>query len=149
MPLRREVDLDTVDLGRWLPYLTTQRMQRAWEFADPLAESPGESVSRAVFAEHGLAPPQLQRVITTELGTFRMDFCWEEDGVVGEFDGRMKYEDGRVLDGRDPRKVYGREKRREEAIRRRGWRVERWGAPELRRPQLLVSQLRRAGVSRG
>src|SRR5699024_1517039 len=71
-----------IDVEPWLAYLRTKRQrlrwQRAWDFADPRAESPLESESRAVLHELGFPLPTLQRVIHTRFGTFRLDMCWEK-----------------------------------------------------------------------
>lgn len=140
----------SLDLDPWLKYLSNGRMQRrwqrAWEFATPLSESPGESRSRALIEELGFARPALQTSITTDRGRFRVDFCWPEDGVVGEFDGRVKYFDEATLNGRDPKEVLFQEKQREDALRREGWTVVRWSWADLNDTARLVSSLRRAGV---
>ena len=66
---------------------------RALDFADPRAESPGESFSRARFSEWGLPAPQLQKSFVDETGRIlaRVDFWWEQFSLVGEFDGAVKY----------------------------------------------------------
>lgn len=139
-----------LDLGRWLPFLTSQRSlrrwDRAWDFADARSESPGESLSRALIAELGFPAPTLQRTVTTDAGTFRLDFCWEDQRIVGEFDGRMKYFDDELLAGQDPREVLYREKQREDALRRAGWLVVRWGWSQLRDPRELAHRLLQAGL---
>ena len=139
-----------VDLPPWLPFLPSRRSRlrwnRAWDFADARSESPGESLSRALIAEMGFPAPSLQRTISTDAGSFRLDFCWEDQRIVGEFDGRMKYFDDELLAGRDPREVLYREKQREDALRRAGWLVVRWAWGQLRRPHELANRLRRAGL---
>lgn len=141
-----------VDLEPWLHYMPSERKRRQWEhswdFADARAESPGESLSRAHIHQLGFAAPDLQRSIRTEAGEFRLDFCWPDDGVIGEFDGKVKYFDQSMLSGRDPREVLYLEKQREDALRRAGWIVVRWGWDELRHPQRLAQRLRTVGVSR-
>lgn len=139
-----------LDLEPWLQYLVSGRMQRrwerAWEFSTGLSESPGESRSRALIEELGFARPTLQVVISTDRGTFRTDFCWERDRVLGEFDGRVKYYDDAALDGRDPKDVLFQEKQREDALRREGWTVVRWTWEDLNQPTRLAGYLKRAGV---
>ncbi|MEA5155692.1 type IV toxin-antitoxin system AbiEi family antitoxin domain-containing protein, partial [Raineyella sp.] len=78
-------------------------------YASPLAESGGESVSRAVLKEMGIAEPVLQYEVRTPQGEFvaRTDMGWPEDNTVGEFDGALKYGSGTTggtgAAGRPPR----------------------------------------------
>ena len=70
---------------------------RAVDFADGRSESVGESRSRVVLHRWGVGPSSLQFEVRGEGGLLvaRTDFAWEEHGLVGEFDGRVKY--GRLL----------------------------------------------------
>lgn len=91
--------------------------------ADSRSESPGESLSRARMWEFGLPQPRLQVVLTDANGTYgRGDFGWP--GVVGEFDGKLKYA-GDEATGSTAQDVVWREKLREDRIRRHS-RVVRW-----------------------
>lgn len=116
--------------------------RRALEFADGRAESVGESRSRVAMARAGLPAPDLQWEVSAEhrwLG--RVDFAWP--GVVGEFDGRVKY--GRHLrPGQDAGDAVFAEKQREDRIRDEGLRVVRWIWDELRRFAEVAERLRRA-----
>lgn len=102
-----------------------------------LRETPLESASFAYFVRHRLPLPTMQLEIVDAGGNFiaRADFGWEEFGVVGECDGRIKYA--------EPEALY-REKRREDAIRQQGFTVVRWGSADLagdalaRRMRLLL-----------
>jgi len=94
------------------------RARRAVEFADPRAMSVGESRSRVAMSRLGVARPVLQWAVTGPngglLGT--ADFGWPDHGVVGEFDGAVKY--GRQLrPGQAPTDVVVAEKRREDGMR--------------------------------
>ena len=103
---------------------------RVVRFADGRAESPGESRSRVVIHHAGLPAPDLQVEVRTADGRVlgRADFGW--DGVIGEFDGRVKY--GRLLrPGQHPGDVVYAEKRREESFRAVGKHVVRWGWTDL------------------
>jgi hypothetical protein len=60
--------------------------------ADARSESPAESVVRSRFITRGLPMPQLQHnVFDGPTWIARTDFYWEEFGLVGEVDGRVKY----------------------------------------------------------
>lgn len=84
------------------------------QLADERAESPLESMSRAVMFQARLPRPELQVVVRDGRGFIgRCDFGW--DGLVGECDGKMKY--GADLTD-DPSAAVWREKQREDRIRR-------------------------------
>lgn len=117
---------------------------RALEFADPRAESPGESFSRARFSEWGLPAPQLQKSFVDAGGRVlaRVDFWWEQFSLVGEFDGAVKY--GDLLDpGERVEDVVLAEKRREQQLRDRGLTVVRWVWADLWSSE-LAARLARA-----
>jgi predicted transcriptional regulator of viral defense system len=71
-------------------------LQRAAEvvaFADSLAESPLESISRLAFRDCGLPPPQLQALLGADgLIIARVDFYWPKFRTIAEADGELKYE---------------------------------------------------------
>jgi hypothetical protein len=94
--------------------------------ADGRSGSVGESRARYLFWTQALPMPQLQFAVYDggELVGIT-DFAWPEHKLLGEFDGRVKYE--RYLrPGEDPGDAVFREKRREDALRRvTGWRVVR------------------------
>ena len=101
----------------------------AWTFADARSESVGESISRVRLRDAGLPTPELQVNIFDAIGAWlaRCDFGWLTRGVLGEFDGRMKYlgtpeEVGRTV---------MREKHREAQLRELGWVVVRWDWADL------------------
>ena len=96
-----------------------------------------------------MPPEELQLEIVGPGGSFvgRVDFAWPCLGIVGEFDGRVKY--GRGLEpGRDLADVLWREKLREDRLRDLGWQVVRWVWADLQDPRALHERLRRA-VERG
>jgi len=106
--------------------------RRALLFADARAESPGESLSRVRIDAAGLPVPALQRRVYGANGTFlaRVDFCWEEFGVIGEFDGAKKYRE-LLRPGQSPSDVIMDEKRREQLLFDATWWVVRWTWDEL------------------
>lgn len=122
--------------------------RRVAEFSDALPESPGESMMRASLEMRGCPPPALQYVVRTADGQViaRCDFGWPEHGVVGEYDGRVKY--GRLLKpGQSVSDVVVAEKEREGRIMEQGLRVIRFCAADLRRPDLAAGRLNRALLS--
>lgn len=147
-------DLD--DLHSVLPDLRKHKgVARArWVagFANGLAESPGESLSRVRIATAGVPTPQQQVAIYDDDGFIgRADFYWREFNAIGEFDGAIKYTSDSLQPGTPASKILHEEKRREDRFRRRGIQVIRWGWSDLwdqaRFAARLWSQLR-AGLPR-
>ncbi len=119
--------------------------RRAVAFADPRAESVGESRSRVAMLRAGLPVPVLQQPFVTrdgrELG--RVDFWWPGQRVVGEFDGRVKY--GRLLrPGQTAGDAVVVEKRREDLIRAEDTRFVRWGWVDIAPFDAVAGRLRHA-----
>ncbi len=86
--------------------------------ADARSGSVGESRGRWAFRQMGIPCPDLQHEVHDGhghlLGT--TDWWWEQFGLLGEFDGRVKY--GRLLKpGQEPGDVVFQEKRREDLLR--------------------------------
>ena len=119
------------------------KARRTISFADPGAESVGESRSRVLIARFRVPAPILQWEVPTSGRIGRTDFAWPEQRTVGEFDGRVKY--GRLLRrGQQPGDVVFAEKVREDAIRDTGLRVVRWTWDELDGFDAVVARLHRA-----
>jgi hypothetical protein len=119
--------------------------RRAVLFLDGRSESPGESLSRVLFAQLGLPSPELQYEVLDDRGVLvgRADFCWEEHRTLGEFDGKIKY--GRLLrPGEAAQDVVYQEKRREDALRDLGWQMVRWNWVDLNAGAALAERLQRA-----
>ena len=118
---------------------------RVLGFATGLAESVGESRSRVAMRLAGLPAPELQVAFWSAEGRSlgRVDFWWEEQGVIGEFDGRVKY--GRLLrPGQSPGDAVFAEKVREDHLRQPGRRFVRWTWGELAPFDGVDRNLRRA-----
>ncbi len=99
------------------PHSRTARL--ALRLARPEAESPGESLTRVACFRHGIVAPTLQHDVFEPSGRLlgRTDFYWEKARLLGEFDGRIKYE--RLLRrGETSSASVVREKRREDGMRR-------------------------------
>jgi hypothetical protein len=123
----------------------TRQARRALAFLDRRSESAGESVSRVRIHEAGLPAPVPQREIYGSDGRLvgRVDFCWEEQQTVGEFDGKIKY--GRLLKpGQAVEEVLFEEKRREDALRDLGWQIVRWLWADLYRQSVIRDRVLRA-----
>ncbi|OFE18092.1 hypothetical protein BA895_13305 [Humibacillus sp. DSM 29435] len=131
------------EVARVSPHQGRKRAQAAVDRMDPAAESVGESRTRMVLQNLGMRY-ESQKVLCDDHGRFlaRVDFLVE--GVVLEFDGRIKYQRDGDVDGADAAEVVWREKQREDVIRRQGHAVERVIWPELDRPGLIGARIRAA-----
>jgi hypothetical protein len=100
------------------------------EFADGLAESPLESVSRVVFRDCGLPPPALQVWLggTTEPAA-RVDFYWPKYRTIAEADGNIKYN--------DPLRASA-QLRRDSVLRADGFEVVHFGWQEITQNSAFV-----------
>jgi hypothetical protein len=107
---------------------------RALALIDGLRETPLESWSAALFWQWRLPVPLVQQSFSDDSGFIgRVDFYWPESGLVGEADGRLKYD--------APGALYA-EKLREDRLRAIGLTVIRWGWQDVAgRPDLLRSRL--------
>jgi hypothetical protein len=78
------------DCPRWRGL---QRAREVTAFSDSRAESVPESLSRAVFHESDLPPPDLQVWIGDDGEVIgRVDFLWRRYRTIGEADGAFKYQ---------------------------------------------------------
>lgn len=142
--------LTTVEqLGRAVEELVISRgirkARRVVAFADPRSESPGESLSRAVIHEAGFPAPLLQYEFSDSRGFIgRVDFWWPQHNLIGEFDGRIKYQSGRFAGSPDDN--LWNEKLREDRLRALGPQVARWIWSDAMSPALLAYELSRHGL---
>ncbi|MDQ1699666.1 MAG: hypothetical protein QOG34_1529, partial [Frankiaceae bacterium] len=104
------------------------------------SESPLESVVRARLIGLGLPLPRLQQPIYADDGGLiaRVDFYWEEYGLVGEADGKVKYVDEQAL---------FREKQRRDAIEE-SYQVIRWTWRQAHEPDELFRNRLLAAIAR-
>lgn len=123
-----------------------ERARRVIAFADPGAANGGESIVRVTLRALDLPAPIVQFRITDpsdpcfEAWT---DFGWPDFRTVLEFDGLVKYRPGNPS-GLPGHQVLIAEKRREDRLRALGWQVVRITWADLRRPEWIAVQLRRA-----
>lgn len=139
-------------LQEWAERLDGQRGVRRFRsvanFSDGRSGSPGESLSRVQVARLHLPRPDLQ-VETVDLDgrTWHSDFGWPGQGLLGEFDGMVKYTRSRYLNGRPVAEVVIEEKLREDAIRlASGCGMARWTWPAASDLLQLKRLLMKAGL---
>jgi hypothetical protein len=112
-------DMDSV-LALCAAWPGATRARRALAKVDGRSESPLESVSRLTIGMLGLPKPTPQQWIYDQYGNLvgRVDFYWDEFGVVGEADGQLKYSDPSAIT---------REKARHGLLTDLDLEVVRWG----------------------
>jgi very-short-patch-repair endonuclease len=118
--------------------------QRALPLVDGRRESPLESRSAVAMYLNGLPMPLSQVEVRDRHGRLlgRADFIWPKARVVGEADGKGKYQ------GRDAVDVFEAEKDRQAAFEAVGLVVVRWGSRHLDGdPPPFVTRLRAALAS--
>ena len=147
-PLTSRAEL-SAEFDAMRPFNNMRRARRVLDFATDLSDSPGESLSRVVMHELGYPEPQLQAKFADRSGRdVFTDFYWPDFSVVGEFDGRAKYERKEYLEGFTPEEKLWREKLREDDVRRHVRRFVRWGWTEAMNPAALRELLDEAGLPR-
>jgi hypothetical protein len=123
----------------------TGRLQITLRLAEPGSESVGESRARYLFWQQHIPRPLLQFPIHDGSGLVGYsDFAWPDHGVLGEFDGRIKY--GELLrPGETASDAVFREKLIEDRMREvTGWRFIRHTWADLARPAATANRLRQA-----
>ncbi|WP_295780273.1 hypothetical protein [uncultured Microbacterium sp.] len=121
-----------------------RRARWALHRVDPAAESPLESLSRAVTEWAGFAEPERQVWFGSPAGGGdRVDLWWPQLRIAGEADGLLKY-DGRFG---DPRVAMKKREDRDRRLRAAGARaVLHWGWDDLTDPNSLIGMLSGAGL---
>ncbi|BDZ44969.1 hypothetical protein [Naasia aerilata] len=119
----------------------------AIEFGVGVSDSFGESFARARLHELGYAPPELQVPIADGRGLVGVvDFFWPGLGIVGEFDGAVKYLREEFRGGRTAAEVVWREKQREDRLRRRTTGLFRLVWADLMDPPRMDGIVRSSGL---
>lgn len=128
-------------LGTWP---SARHVQVAGRLADGRAASVGESRSRYCFFAQGLPAPVLQFAVHDGADLVGIcDFAWPEHRLLGEFDGRTKYE-RHLRPGETPSDAVVREKIREDRLREvTGWGMVRLTWADLDHPRTTADRLRR------
>jgi hypothetical protein len=122
------------DCPRWRGL---QRAREVTAFSDTRSESVLESLSRAVFHQSGLPPPDLQVWVGDDEEVIgRVDFLWRRYNTIGEADGAVKYQNparARTQLERDAR------------LRAAGYEVVHFTWPDITRvPAQVVDEIRLA-----
>lgn len=127
----------------------TASSKRLIAFADPLAESPLESISRHAIDRAGFPPPVLQKVWRLPGGRgARSDFYFEAANVIGEADGDAKYSLGPGSPEEAVLRAAKAERERDELLRALGPLTTHWTWADAWARTPLVTKLLRAGVRR-
>lgn len=149
---RKPVALATHDevLQRVLASEGTRGWRRALvaaNFATHLSDSPEESHSRVQIHLLGFPAPELQREFHDSQGfVAQTDFYWQEFDHVGESDGRSKYTDPALRNGRTGEEVMIAERNRENRLRRLVKGLSRWEPADLYPAAKLFRILTDAGL---
>ena len=138
-------DLDDVHrayekVGGWPK---ARHLQVTVRLVRPGGNSAGESLTRHLLWTRHIPEPVLQFEVRDEFGELvgTTDFAWPEYGLLGEFDGKVKY--GRLLrPGEDPTDAVFREKKREDRIRElTGWLMVRLVWNDLYEPRRTAERV--------
>jgi very-short-patch-repair endonuclease len=121
-------------LERFHGHPNTVEVRRVLGMADGRAESPGETLVRRILVEGGI-PVTPQLTIHDGPVSWRADLVVDGTRVLVEFDGLVKYGSSDDLIA---------EKRREDRLRALGFIVVRVTWADLRRPDHIVAEVRRA-----
>ncbi|HEX5018463.1 MAG TPA: type IV toxin-antitoxin system AbiEi family antitoxin domain-containing protein [Actinomycetes bacterium] len=124
-----------------LPYATRRaRADRVIDLADPWSESWLESLSRGEQIAAGVPAPLCNVTLIADGREARVDHLWAEECVIGEADGKGKYE----KQG-DPAEAHWNEKRRQEWLEDLGFIVVRWATRDVAdNPAPMLARLARA-----
>jgi hypothetical protein len=135
------------ELQRISPTHGATKARTAIEFANGLADRPGESLSRVSMRRGGLPAPQLQVKLVGASGrVWTVDFWWPDSNLIGEFDGRWKYTEPEFRHGRTAEQVLLDEKNREDDLRAARHGFVRWDWSVAVSPARLRDRLRGAGL---
>lgn len=135
-------------------YSGVLRAAKVLLYADGRSESAGESMARASMIELGFSLPDLQVPFRRPLDRkrfYRVDFLWmREDGVrvIGEFDGRGKYEDAALRGDRSAVRILEEERKRESRLTIYGMPIVRFSYRDIANKARFSRLLEEFGVPR-
>jgi len=135
--VRKEDLLARVAAAR--PFGGVGKVDAALRLATGCSESVLESLSLVRFRQLGFPHPDQQVEFMIDGVLYRVDFAWPELGVIGEADGRSKYDEA-------PADVIWEEKLREDALRSAAKGFARWNWDEAWAGAPLARKLERAGL---
>lgn len=144
--LSLDVLCGTFDCNR--PYRGARLVEQAITASTDLSDSVLESLALVRIRDLGFAEPVQQWEVRVGSDRYRVDFAWEHGAIVLEVDGRAKYENATMLEGRSGAQVVWEEKRREDAIRASAERFARAGWTDAWDGVGLERRLLAAGVPR-
>lgn len=123
-----------------------QRALQAAVFATDLSESVWESMSRVAIRRLGFPDPVLQQTFQWDgRMSYRTDFWWPDQRIIGEFDGLVKYGAGETENARS---AVIHEKLREDRLRTMSSGFVRWTVSDVRDLSRLERLLLSAGLPR-
>jgi len=129
------------------PFPGMVKTARAIGFANGASGSIGESLSRGQMHVLGLPAPLLQVPFYDADGLIGyVDFYWPELGLIGEFDGRVKYNGRWYNRGQLPEEVVWAEKQREDRLRAVARDLVRWNWDVAFSAPLLAARLASHGL---
>lgn len=121
------------------PFRGVRKVLAALEIATGRAESALESLSLVRIHQLGFPRPEQQILFVIDGVRYRVDFFWPDANVMGESDGRSKYD-------RASAETVWEEKQREDALRTLGSGFARWGWDQAWAARPLAERLERAGL---
>lgn len=131
---------------RLMPYRGCRKALMMLDRVRETAESVLETVSEVAIEELGFAPPQHQQRFVTSTGEVFVDFYWEDERIVGESDGDVKYRCAST--GAASAENVIEEKRREDEVRGQVNGLARWGWRDAWQRTPLEHKLLQVGVPR-
>lgn len=112
---------------------SAEQVRRVVRWADARSGSVLESLLRVLLAQHGVLVPRTQLLVRDAAGAFvgRVDFCWPEQRLIVEADGRRWH---------DPDDARDRDRCRTNAYTRLGWQVLRFSWTDVvHAPEVVVA----------